>query len=117
MGYAVAAVARVAATETRSPSFTLTIIIGHLWKSRKSPAFEATKRSVPRIHWSHTHDFEIIRGLEALLNSLTFLAPRVGPGMFCWAFRKVEISSTIIPLVKWSGTGKTNFDFANRDKS
>jgi hypothetical protein len=72
---------------------------------------------VLKIHWSHTHDFEIIRGLEALLNSLTFLAPRVGPGMFCWAFRKVEISSTIIPLVKWSGTGKTNFDFANRDKS
>src|SRR5262245_6979376 len=28
------------------------------------------------IHWSHTCDFEIIRGLEALLNSLSFLAPR-----------------------------------------
>jgi hypothetical protein len=61
---------------------------------------------VSKIHWSHTNDFEIIRGLEALLNSLTFLAPRVGPGMFCWAFRKVEISSTIYPFGEMVGHGQ-----------
>jgi hypothetical protein len=32
----------------------------------------------PEFHWSHTYDFEIIRELEALLGSLSFLAPRGG---------------------------------------
>jgi hypothetical protein len=61
------------------------------------------------IHWSHTFDFEITRGLEALLNSLSFLAPRHRAGMLCCPFRKLEISSTITfgGVVGW---GKNYFD-------
>ena len=46
-------------------------------------------------HWEPYYDFEIILGLEALLSSLSFLAPEIGLGMLCRPFRKSEISSTI----------------------
>jgi hypothetical protein len=47
------------------------------------------------IHWSHTNGLEIILGLEALLDSLSFLVPRHRTEMFCGPFRELDISSTI----------------------
>jgi hypothetical protein len=72
-------------------------------------------------HWFRNplepyHDFEIIRGVEALLNSLSFLAP---PGSDWDAllshFAKLEISSTITfgAVVGWAKL----FPFATRDTS
>jgi len=53
-----------------------------------------------KIHWEPYYDF------EALLSSLSFLAPGDRTGMLCRAFSKLEVSSTITfgVVVGWGKT-------------